>query len=292
MHTVKLPPLLIIRNADRIIQLCKQAISSKQQEILFDLSICGFSDPFGIALLAGTIKACAANGHSVQYVHSNNKKLEQYFQNIGFYEWGMGTGGKGKFSHHTAELRHFTGNDPTYTDSIITLLRGILTMSKEVQGSLHLSINELMSNTFDHSNTDSGCFICGQAYKARVSICMADFGIGIFKALSSVDEYKHLSNSIDAIKLAIEEGVSSRVGVRAGLGLAHIHKFLEINEGEIHIISGDGWVHWNYKNGNGVKIREKKLRVAFNGTIVNIIARADAEGLYFFSSENVEDNIF
>ncbi|MBI3788757.1 MAG: hypothetical protein HY276_10945 [Ignavibacteriales bacterium] len=74
--------------------------------------------------------------------------------------------------------------------------------------------------------------------------------------------------------------------------MATIHKFLEINEGEIHIISGDGWVHWNYKNGNGVKIIEKKLRVAFEGTIVNIIARADAEGLYFFSSENIEDNIF
>lgn len=213
---------------------------------------------------------------------------------IGFYEWGKGRKGPIKFAHHQAELRHFSGLDPTYTNTIINVLQGILTMSQGVKDSLHLSINELMTNTFDHSETVEGCFICAQSYTGRgnVNICITDFGRGILRALSSAPMYGHLSNSVDAIKLAIEEGVSSRVGKRAGLGLTHIHRFLKINEGEIHIISGDGWVHWKYRNGDDVAIKERKLRIAFDGTIVNIIARADGEGLYLLASEVPDDQIF
>jgi anti-sigma regulatory factor (Ser/Thr protein kinase)/anti-anti-sigma regulatory factor len=294
MYTVKLPNLLTIRYANCIIERCENAIKTKQKDVLFDLTNCGFGDPFGIALLVGAIKACQANGHKVFYRHSKNNKLEQHFQNIGFYEWGAGTGGKGKFPLHTAELRHFTAFDPSYVGSVITLLKGMINLSQPVQDSIHLSINEMMTNAFDHSKTVAGCFICAQAFVARgnVSICIADLGIGILAALTSVEKYKYLTKSEDAIKLATEEGVSSRIGVRAGLGLPHIHRFLKKNEGEIHIISGDGWVHWNYKNGNGVSIKTKKLRVAFEGTIVNIIARADAEGIYIIPTGDLEDNIF
>lgn len=52
----------------------------------------------------------------------------------------------------------------------------------------------------------------------------------------------------------------------------------------MHILSQDGWVHWNFRKGKGV-ITRKRLRVAFEGTIVNIVARPDGEGFYFLSSE-------
>lgn len=139
-----------------------------------------------------------------------------------------------------------------------------------------------------------GCFVCGQAYKERgnVSICLTDFGRGILKSLSSSPKYGHLNNSIEAIELAIKEGVSSRIDRAAGLGLTHIHRFLKVNEGQIHIISGDGWVYWNYGQGKSERIIRKKLDVQFDGTIVYIIARADGEGLYFLESENPEEDIF
>jgi hypothetical protein len=167
-------------------------------------------------------------------------------------------------------------------------------MSEGVKGSLQLSINELMTNTFDHSQAVSGCFACVQAYRynGEVKICITDFGKGILGTLKSVEKYKHLKNSIDAIELAIQNGVTCRVGMRAGLGLDHIHRFLKVNNGQIHIISGDGWVHWNYENGNSVIIKRKKLDVVFEGTIVNIIAKADGEGFYILASEQQEEKIF
>jgi hypothetical protein len=294
MYTVKFPLLITIRNAKCIIQRCEDAISSDEKEVLFDFSICAFSDPFAITLLVGAMKACAAKGHAVKFVASPNKKLDDYFKSIGFYEFGASMVGKSRFSDQQVELKHLTSINPIYTDAVIQVLQGILRMSKGVRASLHLSINELLTNTFDHSGTVEGCFICAQAYKNRgnVSICLTDFGKGILKSLSSAREYSHLNNSIDAIELAIQEGVTSRVGRLAGLGLTHIHRFLKVNEGEVHIISGDGWVHWNYKGGHSVTPKRKRLPVAFDGTIVNIIARADGEGLYFLTSENPEEQIF
>jgi len=293
MYTVKFPLLITIRNANCIIQRCEDAISSNEKEVLFDFSICAFSDPFAITLLVGAMKACAAKGHEVKFLPSPNEKLDKYFKSIGFYEFGASMVGKSRFSDQQVELKHLTAIDPVYTDAVIQVLQRILRMSRGVRASLHLSINELLTNTFDHSGTVVGCFICAQAYKKRgVSICLTDFGIGILKSLSSTKEYSYLNNSIDAIELAIKEGVTSRAGRLAGLGLTHIHRFLKVNEGQIHIISGDGWVHWNYKNGNSVIPKRKKLAVAFEGTIVNIIARADGEGLYFLTSENPEEQIF
>jgi anti-sigma regulatory factor (Ser/Thr protein kinase) len=294
MHTVKFPLLITIRNANCIIQRCENAISSGEKEVLFDFSTCAFSDPFAVTLLVGAMKACAAKGHEVIYASSENKKLDNYFKGIGFYEFGARAIDRSRFSDQQVELKHLKAVDPTYTDAVIQVLQGILRMSKGVRASLHLSINELLTNTFDHSGDIEGCLVCAQAYTARgnVNICLTDFGKGILKSLSSAPEYSYLNDSIDAIELAIQEGVTSRVGKLAGLGLTHIHRFLKVNEGEVHIISGDGWVYWNYKNGNNVTPKRKRLAIAFEGTIVNIIARADGEGLYFLTSENPEEQIF
>ena len=227
MYVVKFPLLITIRNAKCIIQRCEEAIFSSEQEVVFDFSTFAFSDPFAITLLVGAMKVCGARGHDVKYIASPNKKLDEYFKSIGFYEFGASMIRKSRFSDQQVELKHLTTIDPTYTDAVIQVLQGILRMSKGVRASLHLSINELLTNTFDHSETIEGCFICAQAYKERgnVSICLTDFGKGIFKALSSSPKYSHLTNSIDAIELAIQEGVTSRIGRLAGLGLTHIHRF-------------------------------------------------------------------
>lgn len=294
MYIIKFPAFLTIRNANCLIQRCEAALLSNEKDIIFDFSICSFSEPFAITLLVGAMLASIKKGHEVKYRPSPNKKLDDYLNKIGFYAWGRGKGEKTKSSGKQVELRHLVAVEPLYTDHIIKVLQYQLTLSKGVRESLHLSLNELMTNTFDHSQTQMGCFVCAQAYKERgnVSICLTDFGRGILKSLSSSPKYGHLNNSIEAIELAIKEGVSSRINRAAGLGLTHIHRFLKVNEGQIHIISGDGWVSWNYGQGESKRIIKKKLDVEFDGTIVNIIARADGEGLYFLETENPEEDIF
>lgn len=294
MHTIKFPSFLTIRYANGIILKCEEAILSSDDEVLFDFSLCRWMEPFAITLIVGAMRQCQARNHDVKYVSSSNSKLEEHLKRIGFYDWGMSTGVHSRYAGRQVELRHLNTLDPLYTDEIIGVLQSYLTLSQGVRQSLHLSLNELMTNAFDHSRSVAGCFVCGQAYTNRghVSICLTDFGRGILSSLSSSPNYQSLSNSIEAIELAIKEGVSSRVDMRAGLGLTHIHRFLEINKGKIDIISGDGWVHWDYEGGGEPVIVRKRLGIEFGGTVVNINARADGEGLYFLSSENPEDDIF
>jgi hypothetical protein len=294
MHIIKFPSTLTIRYASAIIKRCEEAILSNEKDVIFDLSTCWFCDPFGVTLLTGAMMTCIAHKHSVKYRKPQSNKLDQYFQSIGFYDFGKSQIGSSKFVGRQVELKHLNALDPTYTDAVLGVLQNYLRMSPGVKNSLHLSINELMTNTFDHSKTVQGCFLSAQAYKGRgnISLCLTDFGKGILKILSTSSKYSYLSESVDAILLAIQEGVSSREGKVSGLGLTHIHRFLQVNNGEAHIISGDGWVHWNYADANAVKIKTKKLSVAFEGTIVNIIAKADGEGFYFLSSENPEELIF
>lgn len=290
MYLIKFTPILSVYFAKAIIEKCENAILSNEKKVLFDLSSSIWADPFAITLLVGAIKACVATNKEVSYRRPKEKKLEHQLTNMGFYEWGAGSG-KGRNPNSQVQLRHLQGVDPLYRDQIIKVLQNKISMSDRVRDSLRFSIIELMTNTFDHSKTIKGCFICAQAYKSRrsVHLCITDFGIGILAAPSSVKSYAHLTNSSEAILLAVKKGTTSRTTRLGGLGLTYIHEFLKLNHGKIDIISGDGWVHWNYENND---IKMKKLRVAFEGTIVNISAKADAAGWSIMPSENSEDEIF
>jgi anti-sigma regulatory factor (Ser/Thr protein kinase)/anti-anti-sigma regulatory factor len=294
MYHVKLPAILSVRFANAIIERCEQAILSEDNKVIFDFSPCSFGDPFAITVIVGAIKTAQAKGHKVIYKRSQNKRLEAYFKSIGLYEWGTAQVGKTKFANQQVELQHLSAVQPGYADAVIRVLQNKINMSEGLKGSLHMSVVELMTNTFDHNKSvpDVGCFVCAQAYKDRICLCLTDFGKGILRALSSVEKYKNIETSVEAIELAVQEGVTSRVDRVAGLGLTHIQRFLQVNNGEMHILSQEGWVHWNFRTGKGV-VKRRKLRVAFEGTIVNIIARPDGEGFYFLSSEYPgEEEIF
>lgn len=256
----------------------------------FDLSRTTFLDPFGVTLLAGIMRECAERGARVGYIEPFARKPSQFLKSVGFEDIGERPRGVVGFVGRQVELRLLNAVDPSYTDDVLSVLRGYIHMSEGVRNALHLSLNELMTNTFDHSKSLRGCLACSQAYTERgeIDISITDFGIGILKALSSVEKYSHLANSIDAIELAVHEGVSSR-SESAGLGLAHIQRFLKVNEGQMHIISGDGWVNWNFSNGE--RVVKKTLNIPYEGTIVDLIARADGEGFYFLKSET-EERIF
>lgn len=86
-------------------------------------------------------------------------------------------------------------------------------------------------------------------------------------------------HDIEAIKLAIKEGVTSRPQ-SAGFGLSNIHNFLKVNEGTLTIISGRGKVNF-YSN----KVESYNLTEKFEGTIVNLKINASKESFYFLTSE-------
>jgi two-component sensor histidine kinase len=162
-------------------------------------------------------------------------------------------------------------------------------MSEGVVGSLKLALNELMTNVFDHSESDRGCYVCAQSYyvSKKIRLCIADFGIGILASLRKVSEYNRynkMKNDYDAIKLAVKEGITSRIEKDAGYGLTHIQRFIKVNQGKMCILSGKGKILWDY---TGLKYKEKKqtMHSAFQGAIIDLEINARREGLYFLKSE-------
>jgi hypothetical protein len=114
-----------------------------------------------------------------------------------------------------------------------------------------------------------------------IRLCITDFGVGI---LSTLKKKYNITSDIKAIKLSVEEGVTSRPQ-SAGFGLTHIRKFLKINKGVLTIISGRGKVDF-YSN----RVAEYNMAGAFEGTIVNLEIKTNRKSLYFLTEE--EDYIF
>ncbi len=151
-------------------------------------------------------------------------------------------------------------------------------LSQGVKDSLKMSIQEILTNVFDHSKSATGCFICAQYYPAKMTIrlCITDFGVGI---LSNLRKKYGISTDIEAIKLSVKEGVTSRPQ-SAGFGLTNIRNFIKVNEGTLTIISGKGKVNF-YSN----KVESYNTTKGFEGTIVNLKINANKESFYFLTEE-------
>lgn len=139
------------------------------------------------------------------------------------------------------------------------------------------------TNVFDHSKSESGCFVCAQYYPSKMTIrlCITDFGVGI---LSNLGKKYKVANDIDAIKLSVQEGITSRPQ-SAGFGLTNIRNFLKVNEGTLTIITGKGKANF-YSN----KVESYNMSKVFEGTIVNLKINANKESFYFLTGE--EEYIF
>lgn len=105
-------------------------------------------------------------------------------------------------------------------------------------------ISELVRNVLEHSKSLIGAIACAQYFKKtnRISIGVADRGIGIFSAMAK----HHIAKSnLDAIKLALKPGISgttNRLGgteYNAGAGLFFTKSIAYVSKDYFMIYSGD-----------------------------------------------------
>ncbi|OJU97047.1 hypothetical protein BGO18_02615 [Candidatus Saccharibacteria bacterium 47-87] len=131
---------------------------------------------------------------------------------------------------------------------IVTLLidaireRELIT-NKDALVSLEWSLNEVVDNVLQHADSDSG-YVMGQLHSGQkqVVFCVADAGQGIYNSLSTSDFYKP-SDSMDAITLAMKEGVTRSKTEHQGNGLWGLHRIIESGTGEMTITSSGARIH-------------------------------------------------
>ncbi|MEO8327676.1 MAG: hypothetical protein ABI618_17640, partial [Nitrospirota bacterium] len=125
---------------------------------------------------------------------------------------------------------------------------------------------EVINNVVQHSHSPIGCFVCAQGYprEDRLILSIMDFGKGFLESLSQ--SYPQLRSNSEAVKLAIQEGITSKGMKNAGRGLWILSDFLKECSGTMNIVSGNGSLSQNVKG----KITTKNLDFDLCGSCINI----------------------
>lgn len=102
---------------------------------------------------------------------------------------------------------------------------------------------ELGANVVDHSGraTTGFGFVHVDAIKRRLAIAFADCGVGFFASLQRNPEFRgRIADDGEAIRLALEPGVSGSADARRnmGLGLKELTRFADALHGDMYIASG------------------------------------------------------
>jgi anti-sigma regulatory factor (Ser/Thr protein kinase) len=112
---------------------------------------------------------------------------------------------------------------------------------------LAAAIGELHSNVYEHSRAPQSGLMAFRAGTSNFEFVVTDRGIGVLESLRTCPEYAHLRDHGEALKLALNEGVS-RFGPNTGhgfgfrpifVGLANIKGYLRFRSGD-HALIIDG----------------------------------------------------
>jgi signal transduction histidine kinase len=149
-------------------------------------------------------------------------------------------------------------------------------------------LDEIFNNAVIHSKSEHGIYCCGQAYPRtnKIKFTISDCGIGIRRSI--LENRGLVKTGEDAINWAMTEGTTTRIGdVPGGLGLKILREFIEINQGEIQIVSENGY--WALCNGN---VTTSPLFRAYPGTVVSIQINTADDNLYYLAEEIDPNKVF
>jgi hypothetical protein len=146
-------------------------------------------------------------------------------------------------------------------------LSQIIVCEKGVLEGFEWSINEVLDNVLQHSNKSFG-YVMGQHQPTtkRFAFCVYDTGQGIYTSLLSSSVHKP-KNAVEALKLAVKEGVTRDKRIGQGNGLWGLHQIVSENTGILNIISNSAC--YNLTN-NSAKTFDSFPQLPFdNGCIVD-----------------------
>lgn len=152
-------------------------------------------------------------------------------------------------------------------NSFVEELSQVIICEKGVLEGFEWSINEVLDNVLQHSGKSYG-YVMGQVHSKskHFAFCVYDSGQGIYNSLLSSDAINP-KNPVDALKLAVKEGVTRDKRVGQGNGLWGLHQIVSENTGILNITSDSAC--FNLTN-NELKTFDKLPVLPFdNGVIVD-----------------------
>jgi hypothetical protein len=163
------------------------------------------------------------------------------------------------FERHVTPLTHsvweYTSEDEaaTLAHLFVEALVDNVPCEEGVVDAINWCLYEVMDNVFQHSRASSGFVMMQLHYDRRKCVvAVSDTGVGIQKSLylgrGGLDlDLTRIQDPIAAIGYALEQGVTSKGRQNQGNGLFGLRRAVEINGGQLKLISGRG--EWSLMDG-------------------------------------------
>jgi hypothetical protein len=145
--------------------------------------------------------------------------------------------------------------------------------SKDAAINLHTALFDMAENATIHSRTPVAPLVGYEVRDHMAMFTVADVGIGVLECLRSAPKYAYLSQDVEAIQLAMHNGVTSRPD-GGGFGFNSVFKALAEQWGQLRFRSGNGCITMD-----GTYLKADKCRRHFpppmRGFQVSVCCRAD-----------------
>lgn len=262
-----------------VLALYQKVKTANPDKIIFDCGNVHFFRPLGLNLLACFISEILSreNHPEIYFTPPKEHNVFEYIKNQGFFDCFQfeSNAVQQKVGSRIQQERYSTGIrlkrlgslNYSYIEGVAGWLSENCSMDSDTAFSIfNVTLVEVINNVVQHSQSPIGCFVCAQAYprEDHLILSIVDFGKGFLSSLSQ--SYPQLRSNAEAIKLAIQEGTTSK-GIRnAGRGLWILSGFLKECSGQLNIVSGNGFLAQNI-DGN---ITTKNLTFDLCGSCINI----------------------
>ena len=215
-------------------------------DVLVDLSSCGFLGPTAIVALGVLRRAALAQGRELSIKPPTLERLYNYCRYSGLLA-EFGAGPAPDALHHqnvTRPMLFFGGSTPRDEISeTVRLARSQMAVTRAGEGDLKLTLGEVTQNVLDHAGSSVGGCLSARAFseKREVRFAVADLGVGFRAALhrSGVE----VRSAKDALRKVFVDKVSSHSqSHNMGQGLQHLHHIVRLTAGRLVIFSSNGWL--------------------------------------------------
>lgn len=184
----------------------------------------------------------------------------------------------------TVDRRYFA----EYIQSKLANHPGMPEMTHGLLKKFHTNMFEIFGNAVEHSGTELGVFCCGQLFpkKDKLAFAVVDLGIGIRRKISKFAG-KNFS-ALQAIGWAVKgENTTKAIGVSGGLGLKLLIDFIDLNGGNIQILSDCGY--WRREKSQS---SAEVFKNVFPGTVVAVEINTADTNSCILAGELTKTDIF
>ena len=287
---VIIPKTRLNRDKSSFIELAEiqsLVLNCIEKTVYLDLTNSKFIDACFTAYI-GSLHELAKYYNKTFYIRVlKESKLANYYINSGLDHYFM-PGNPLPSNPNAIYFKKFSMIDEGYQEDIDKILElAPVTLSDKAREFLFTNIYEIFQNADEHSKEKCGVYGCGQWFPKRneLTFSIYDTGNGIVDTVKNFHKHSlHINiSSENAILWALERGTSTEqlVGnVPRGVGLYNLIQFIDINHGDISIITND-----IYLSRNSGKNKIYTLNHAIIGTMINFTIVADTSRKYRLTTE-------